>query len=81
MFYCYILESLKSGQYYIGSTKQLSNRLDEHNKGKVKSTLYNRPWKMLYYEEFESLKYARHRELQIKRWKSRAAIERLIKFK
>jgi predicted GIY-YIG superfamily endonuclease len=36
--YLYILESLKDGSHYAGISKNVSLRLDYHNKGKVKST-------------------------------------------
>ena len=77
-FYAYILKS-RNGSYYVGSTNDRDVRLSYHNDGKVKSTKSGRPWKMIYSESFDTLGDARKRELQIKNWKSRAAIERLIK--
>ena len=79
MFYFYILQSVISHRYYIGSTEDLKNRLLLHNKGMVKSTKSNRPWRLVYSESFSTLREARKRELQVKKWKSRLAIERLIK--
>ncbi|MDP2945839.1 MAG: GIY-YIG nuclease family protein [bacterium] len=79
MFYFYILQSIISCEYYIGSTEDLKNRLLLHNKGMVKSTKSNRPWKLVYFESFSTLREARKRELQVKKWKSRLAIERLIR--
>lgn len=81
MFYCYILKSLKSSKYYIGASENMEERLKFHNTGKVKSTKRDRPWIVVYREGFTTLRKARKRELQIKRWKSRKAIERLIKSK
>ncbi|MCX6797372.1 MAG: GIY-YIG nuclease family protein [Candidatus Doudnabacteria bacterium] len=78
MYYCYILKSLINSNYYIGSTANLQKRLEMHNTKKVKSTTHNVPWQIVYYEAFRTLSGARKRESQIKRWKSRAAIERLI---
>ena len=80
MYYTYILESKKSGNYYIGSTSDLIRRLAEHNSGKVKSTKLRAPWEVFYVEQFRSQKEAILRETQIKGWKSRAMIEKL-KFK
>ena len=77
-FYCYVLESLKSGMYYVGCTDDYIERLKQHNAGYVVSTRINRPWKFIHKEEFFNLKDARKRERQIKHWKSRRAIERLI---
>lgn len=79
MFYCYILKSLKSGRYYVGSTENVESRLKLHNTGNVVSTSSYRPWKTVYVESFTSFRDARSKEKQIKRWKSRKAIERLIK--
>jgi len=79
VFYCYILQFLKSSKYYIGVSENLGVRLKFHNAGKIKSTKKDRPWTVVYYEKFTTLGKARKRELQIKRWKSRITIERLIK--
>ncbi|WP_367119222.1 GIY-YIG nuclease family protein, partial [uncultured Mucilaginibacter sp.] len=35
MFYTYILQSTKSGRYYIGHTSNIEERLERHNTGKV----------------------------------------------
>ena len=79
MFYFYILQSITLRKYYIGSTEDLKNRLLLHNKGMVKSTKYGKPWELVYSETFSTLKGSRKREAQVKKWKSRLAIERLIK--
>ena len=78
MPYVYILISKKDRRYYIGSTSNYSVRLTLHNAGKVKSTKFYRPWQLVYSEEFDTLSEAVKRERQIKGWKSRASIERLI---
>lgn len=78
MYYCYILKSLKTGQYYVGSSENFENRLQLHNSGKVKSTKSNRPWEIVYFQNFQTIKEAYFWELQIKGWKSRKAVERLI---
>lgn len=62
----------------MGSSENFENRLQLHNSGKIKSTKSNRPWKVVYFQNFQTMKEARHRELQIKKWKSRKAVERLI---
>ena len=76
-YYLYILKSY-TGKYYIGATSNIENRVEYHNKGKVKSTKSHRPWKLIYNEKYNTLSEARKRESQIKGWKSRKAIERLI---
>ncbi len=79
MFYIYILQSKKNGSYYIGSCKNINARLSLHNELKVKSTKRYAPWHVVYYEQFETLSEAFCRELQIKSWKKRARVEKLIK--
>ena len=49
-YYAYILLSLKDGNKYVGFTSNLSSRFEAHQKGKVKSTKYRRPFKLIYFE-------------------------------
>lgn len=79
MFYIYILQSVNFGTYYIGSTKDVSERLRKHNTGKVKSTKHKNPWEVVYQESFVTLSDARKRELYLKSLKSRKAVEKIIK--
>jgi putative endonuclease len=78
MFYTYILQSLKSGRYYIGHTQDLESRLERHQLGKVIATKNKGPWKVVYSETFNSKIEANKRELEIKSKKSRIYIEKLI---
>ena len=50
MYYVYILKSAKDGNLYIGCTKDLKKRFSEHNTGKVLSTKFRRPLKLIFYE-------------------------------
>ena len=78
-FYVYILESLKDGTYYIGSTNNLKDRINRHNQGRVKYTKPKRPWKLVYSEEHPDRSRAANREYAIKNHKRRAFIETPIK--
>jgi putative endonuclease len=78
MFYTYILQSSKSGRYYIGHTSNMEERLDRHNSGKVTATKNKGPWVVVYFEMHETKTMANSRELYIKSMKSRAFIEKLI---
>ena len=78
MFYTYVLLSLKTGRYYVGSTSHLDLRIDEHNGGKTVSTRTGIPWRLVYSEEFDSRKKAVARERHIKSQKSKTFIEHLI---
>ncbi|MGB9883622.1 MAG: GIY-YIG nuclease family protein, partial [Microgenomates group bacterium] len=79
MFFVYILKSKRDGRYYVGCTNNVLRRLSEHNNGLSKYTKNFIPWDLVYKESFMTLKEARKREKQIKSWKKRLAIEKLIK--
>ncbi|MEK7637244.1 MAG: GIY-YIG nuclease family protein [Patescibacteria group bacterium] len=79
MFFLYILQSKTDGSYYIGSCENITTRLLLHNQGKVRSTKRGSPWMLVYQESFTTRSEAYAREQQIKSWKKRAAIEKLIK--
>jgi putative endonuclease len=66
MKYSYVLLSEKDGEFYIGSTGDLRERLQEHNKGRVRSTAYRRPLRLIYYEGCLSLDDACRRERYLK---------------
>jgi putative endonuclease len=71
MHYVYLLKSLKHDWVYVGSTSDLIKRLKEHNKGEVRSTKNRIPYKLAYYEAYENIQYARDREKEIKRNRSK----------
>jgi len=53
MFYVYFLLSNKNKKVYVGVTsKEPSIRLLEHNEGCNHWTRHNRPFKLIYYEEY-----------------------------
>ena len=79
MFTMYILQRNTSGRYYIGHTDEMSRRLTEHNSGMAKYTRREKPWKVIYVENYATRSAAMRRELEIKRKKSRQYIEELIK--
>ncbi len=66
MFKTYILQSTKDGSFYYGHSKNLDHRLDEHNRGRVRYTKARRPWKVYYFEEYESKSQAYRREIFFK---------------
>jgi len=78
MYYVYILKSKKTAKLYKGSTEDLKNRLNEHNRGKVKSTKSGCPWGLVYYEAFENKKLARREELFLKTGKGRERVKFLL---
>ena len=74
----YILQSEKTGQYYVGSTTDLDRRLSEQQRGHTPSTRKRGPWKLIHREDFATLLEARQRETEIKRWKSARLIKKLV---
>lgn len=81
MYHIYILYSESLDRYYVGNTSDLEIRLIRHNKGDSRFTKSGIPWVIVYSEEFETRSEAMSREHQIKKWKSRKMIEKLIEGK
>lgn len=79
MYFVYIIQSIMCGKFYVGCTDNIQRRVGEHNKGLSKYTKTDKPWKLVYSEEFTDLSLARKREYKIKSWHKRSAIESLIK--
>ena len=75
----YVLQSLKHGRFYIGSTNDLNDRLKRHNFRKNKSTRDGVPWKLVHVEKFNTRSEAVKREIQIKKYKGGNAFKKLIK--
>ena len=70
IYYVYVLKSIEKSRYYIGHSSNLERRVSEHNAGKTRSTKAYRPWKLVYFEKFESKSEAYKREMEIKSHKS-----------
>ena len=65
-YYIYVLESEKDGEFYTGYTKDLRNRLKQHNNGEVHSTKNRKPLKLVYFEGCLNQQDATHREKYLK---------------
>jgi putative endonuclease len=77
--FTYILFSESLNKYYIGSTSdELQERLRRHNTNHKGFTGGIGNWMIVYQEAFESKSHAYAREREIKAWKSRKRIEKLI---
>ena len=79
VYFVYILQSLKNGSYYVGSTQDLDSRLERHNQGRSKYTKDRRPWELVFREEHPDRSSAIKRESEIKRKKSSQFIESLVR--
>ena len=79
MNYFYILYSKDINQYYIGHTSEsLPERLRKHLSNHSGFTAKSKDWFVVYYEKFETKSLAYERELEVKKWKSRTRVEKLI---
>lgn len=76
MYSIYILFSLKTNKYYVGSTDDLQGRLKHHNAGSTPSTKSGAPnWDIRYTETVPDRTAALKRELEIKKKKNKNHIE------
>jgi putative endonuclease len=66
MFFVYVLQSKQDGELYVGSTKDLDRRLEEHTEKKIFSTQFRTPFDLVYYEAYAAEGDARHREQALK---------------
>jgi putative endonuclease len=66
------------GTYYVGSTTDVTARVEAHNAARgPRFTACRRPVTLMHVEPFDIMEKARQREIQIKKW-SRAKKEALI---
>ena len=79
MYYTYVLRSEKDGGFYIGFTKDLKLRFEEHLNGRVDSTKNRRPFKLIYYEACLKQEDATRREKYLKTYNGRRFIHKRIK--
>ncbi len=79
MYYTYVLNSKKDGNFYTGFTHDLKLRFDQHNKGQIESTKDRRPLELIYYEACLNRDDATHREKYLKTYHGKAYIKRRLK--
>ncbi len=66
MYYCYVIKSEKKDYFYKGYCEDLIKRIDQHNKGLTKSIKSYIPFKLVYFESFETKEEAIKREQYFK---------------
>ena len=74
MFFVYVLYSVNFDRNYVGITKDVETRLEQHNKGLNQSTKAFVPWLVVHTEEYVTRVESRNREKYLKsaagrRWK------------
>ena len=78
MYFVYILYSVELDRYYIASTENVEERLKKHLASHAGFTRKAKDWQIKYTEAFSEKSNALRREKQLKNWKNRSRIERLI---
>lgn len=79
MFYNYALQSTNNGNLYIGYTRDLRKRINEHNKGLNRSTKAYKPWELIYYEACLDEEDAKRRESYLKTSQGQRLLKRRLK--
>jgi putative endonuclease len=77
MFYCYVLQSQKTGRRYVGSCENLAERIRRHNAGDSKATKHGVPWVLLYSETFPTRSEPAQRERYYKSGRGRDELDKL----
>ncbi|WP_454046598.1 GIY-YIG nuclease family protein [Chryseobacterium sp. Marseille-Q8038] len=79
MYFCYILHSKTLDKFYIGhSSESLQERLRKHLSDHKGFTSKAKDWVIVHFETFDSKSHAYKREREIKAWKSKSKIQKLI---
>ena len=80
-YYVYVLQSLKDGDFYVGFTNNLQERIAKHNARKNQSTKSRVPFRLIYAEACLTEEDARRRERYLKTTQGRRMLKlRLRKF-
>jgi len=79
MYYTYVLQSEKDGNFYSGFTKNLKLRFDQHSKGQVESTKDRRPLKLVYYEACLTEGDTLRRERSLKTYNGKRFLHKRLK--
>jgi putative endonuclease len=79
--YVYVLRSLTDHQFYVGLTRDLPQRVQQHNNGLVTSTRKRVPFELVYWEGCLSESDAAQREKYLKSaWGKRYIKTRLRRY-
>jgi putative endonuclease len=78
MAWVYILQSVRDGRFYIGSTADIESRLHHHECGATPSTKRFGGVKEVFRQEYPTLELARRVEQKLKKLKRRDYIEKVV---
>ena len=74
----YVLQSLRDGRFYVGSTTALPARWRHHQGGFTHSTKRFGPCKIVLTQEYPTLEEARYVEQRLKKMKRKDYIEKMV---
>ena len=77
-YYIYVLED-KKGNLYVGYSKDLKKRVEEHNRGLNQSTKSQKPWHCIYFEACLNEEDAKRREGYLKTNQGNRMLKRRLK--
>lgn len=66
MYFAYVLKSIEHEYFYKGHCQDMEKRVRQHNSGKTESIKPFIPFRLVYFEEFETEKEAITREKYFK---------------
>jgi putative endonuclease len=78
MAYAYVLESIRDGKYYIGSTIDIERRLKQHQRNQTPTTSRYGGIKLVFSQEYSTINEAGIIERKLKRLKRRDYIKKII---
>jgi len=79
MYYTYVLLSMKDNNFYVGFSKDLKLRFEQHGKGLVETTRGRRPLILIYYEACINKDDATKREKYLKSYHGKMFIRKRLK--
>jgi putative endonuclease len=77
-YFFYIIQSKLLDKYYVGHTHDLEGRLRRHNSNHKGFTRRANDWTFVLTKSYPTKEAAYKREREVKNWKSRKLIEKLI---
>jgi putative endonuclease len=79
MYYTYVLLSRKDNNFYVGFSKDLKLRFEQHGKGLVETTRDRRPLILIYYEACINKDDATKREKYLKSYHGKMFLRKRLK--
>ncbi len=79
MYYTYVLLSQEDKKLYVGYTKNLKLRFEQHQKGEVRSTKHRLPFVLIYYEVCLNQEDALPREKYLKTYYGKLFLHKRLK--